>query len=281
MPLEPLENFPLDPRAAAQLAYPAQWSRISAEWRGDGPDAAWLMYSANYLLRTAGQRWALDPLLLPSRTGGFALPHAADELRGLDFIALTHAHADHLDLGLLAQLAGQPVQWVIPGYLLPVVRAQVNLPMNRVVVPVNGVPIRMGPVSLTPFDGLHFEGGHGLPAAGYLVEFEQKRWLFPGDTRRYDLGALPNFGGLDGVVAHLWLGRGSALISPPPLLEPFARFFAGLNPRRLVVAHLEEWGREDDDRWTLAHYHQAARRLAELQPEMQVTSARTGDRIEL
>jgi hypothetical protein len=264
----------------ARLAYPAQWSRIISDWRGEGPDAAWMMYSANYLLRTAGLRWAVDPLLLSSRIGGFSMPHAAEDLRSLDWIVLTHAHLDHLDLPLLARLADQPIRWVIPGHLLPLVCAQVNIPTDRMVVPLNGVPISLGPVTLYAFDGLHFDRGHGVPATGYLAEFNQTQWLFPGDTRCYVRSALPNFGPLDGVFAHLWLGRGGALEPHPALLEPFCQFFSDLNPTRLVVTHLEEWRREDPDRWGAAHYRQVAACLVKLNPKMQVRQAMTGDRVD-
>ena len=60
---------------------------------------------------------------------------------------------------------------------------------------------------LTPFDGLHIHGEHGVPAMGYLAEFSKKRWLFPGDTREFDFSKLPDFGELDDVIGHLWLGK--------------------------------------------------------------------------
>ena len=47
---------------------PAIWDKLFAEWNSPGPeDRAWLMYSANYLFRTQGVRWAMDPLALNSR----------------------------------------------------------------------------------------------------------------------------------------------------------------------------------------------------------------------
>jgi L-ascorbate metabolism protein UlaG (beta-lactamase superfamily) len=264
----------------ARASYPFQWSQIISDWQLDGPDAAWMMYSANYLLRTAGLRWAIDPLLLSSRIGGLDLPHAGWDLNRLDLIVLTHAHKDHLDLNLLSQLVNQPILWVIPEHTLSLIHSRMAIPMDRIIVPVNGQPIQAANLTLTAFDGLHQDGSNGIQATGYLAEFNQKRWLFPGDTRCYDRSALPEFGKLDGVFAHLWLGRASALIQPPPLLESFCQFFLELNADRIVISHLAELGRDEFDLWDEDHFRSVAERLAQLEPGKKILKAMTGDRIE-
>jgi len=53
---------------------------------------------------------------------------------------------------------------------------------------------------------------------GYLAEFGTKRWLFPGDTRSYNFEKLPDFGKLDGVIAHVWLGKTEAMQANPSLI---------------------------------------------------------------
>jgi hypothetical protein len=50
---------------------------------------------------------------------------------------------------------------------------------------------------------------------GYLLEFNGKRWLFPGDTRSYDASLLQSFGPLEGHFAHLWLSRTGAYLEVP------------------------------------------------------------------
>jgi hypothetical protein len=41
---------------------------MTAAWRQDNlTDQLWLMYSANYLVRSAGVCWAIDPLTLANR----------------------------------------------------------------------------------------------------------------------------------------------------------------------------------------------------------------------
>jgi len=258
-----------------------------SEWAcpGDG-DRAWLLYSANYLFRTGGIRWALDPLSLRRR-----LP-SADEadvsaLAALDYIVLSHRHADHLDLPLLYRLRDFPACWIVPPFLVDELR-DIDLPAGKLIPALPMEPLQLGALQLTPFEGLHweFDAGYpgnrrGVPAMGYLAEFSQKRWLLPGDTRSYDLNQLPDFGPVDGVFAHLWLGRGQAPSDRPALLEQFCRFFLALKTSRLVITHLKEVGRSVGEYWDDRHYQQARSLLLEYCPTVQVESAIMGNSIRL
>lgn len=242
---------------AAKLAYPGLWKTFTSEWREEtSVDSIWLTYSANYLLHTAGVKWAIDPFSLSTRVPGVHQPDFASDLDKLSLVVLTHEHNDHLDLNLVRAVRDIPITWIIPGYLQGRVLAAVDLPRERIITPVNGCPIQYQDLTLTPFKALHIHGKHGVPETGYLAEFNGKRWLFLGDTRTYDSTALPDFGILDGVFAHLWLGKASALETPPPMIEEFCRFFFGFAARRLVVTHMYEYGRDEYDLWTLEHYRQ-------------------------
>ena len=124
--------------------------------------------------------------------------------------------------------------WVVPEVILPLVQRQAGLPAKQILVPKPLQPIELHGLRITPFDALHWEdapdypdGRRGVPATGYLIELGGKRWLFPGDTRTYNVTQLPHFRPLDVLFAHLWLGRGAALQSHPPLLELFWRFSPG------------------------------------------------------
>lgn len=267
---------------AANRQYPSLWKKFTRDWRADDPqDALWLTFSANYLLRTAGVRWALDPFSLLTRTGGADQPEFARDLASLQLVALTHAHADHFDANLLAAIADLPICWLIPGFMLERVLQIADIPAERILIPQIGESLRFGALTLTPFEGLHIHAEGGLPEMGYLAEFSGKRWLFPGDTRVYDAQRLPGFGSLDGVLAHLWLGKACALMDTPPLLDDFCRFFAGLVARRIVITHLEELGREPEDFWTRRHSRLVSGWLANIAPAASVSSALTGHRLNL
>ena len=281
-------------RAEAAGRYPNLWSRIIAEWKTPGPeDRAWLMYSANYLLRTCNVRWAIDPVRLKHRLPTAPEMDVARDLSGLSFVLLTHNHADHLDLDLLRALRDLPIRWVVPEPLLPCVVDQAQLPAENIIVPRTMEPIHIQGIKILPFEGLHWEEPpqtdfeifagplRGVPATAYLVEFGPKRWLFPGDTRTYNPSQLPSFGPVDGLFAHLWLGRSCALMDEPPLLEAFCRFWIGLQPQRLIVTHLEEFGRDAADFWDEEHFQRVLVRLREISPNTHTSSAYMGESISL
>jgi len=262
----------------------ATWQQITAEWRADDPeDRTWLMYSANYLLRTGGVRWAIDPFTLNARLPHAPRVNAAESLRPLSFVLLTHRHADHLDLALIHELRDVPVRWVVPDFLVAPVE-EAGVPRARLMVPKMLEPVQIDGVTITPFPGLHWEYDasgtgeplRGVPAVGYLAVFGQKRWLFPGDTRCYDAAQLPNFGPVDAVFAHLWLGRGCALMDRPPLLDAFCRFFLSLQPRQIVVTHLNELGRAPEDYWDERHYALVREQFQQLAPHLPVSACFAG-----
>ena len=274
-------------RAVVVARYPALWSKMISEWqRPADEDRAWLLYSANYLFRTAGVRWALDPLTLHQRVPS-APEVDASALAALDFVVLTHRHADHLDLGLLRLLRDYPIHWIIPACLLDPLQT-LNLPPGKMTIPRPLEPLRLGGLTLTPFNGLHREadssrpdGQRGVPAMGYLAEFKGKRWLFPGDTRTYDASQLPRFGPVDGLFAHLWLGRGLALDDQPPLLENFGRFCLDFQPKRIIVTHLDEYGRSADEYWDSGHFQQVKEWFRGHAPDVLVESAGLGDCVDI
>lgn len=280
----------IDRRCESLIArYPAIWDRMISEWKSSAPeDRVWLMYSANYLFRTRLVRWAIDPLTLKSR-----LPQAPDmdvatDLRSLDFVLLTHSHADHLDLGLLSALRHLPTLWVVPEDLFGLVREQAGLSANQILVPRPFQSIELYGLRITPFDAQHWRpdpdrpsGRRGVPEMGYLVEHSDNRWLFPGDTRTYDISQLPALGSVNAAFVHLWLGRASALLKEPPLLREFCRFCEALQSRRILVTHLHEYGRDADDYWDENHYQQVKHCIQESAQDITIQSAVMGESLSL
>ena len=268
--------------------YPRRWSHIVEKWKEGGrEDRAYLTYAANYLFCTNGTRWAIDPLTLKRRLATAQSVEVAESLSSLEFVILTHEHNDHFDNALIYALKDAPIRWVIPRAMLPLVTRATGLSEKKIVVPENLKPISLGNIQVVPFEGMHWEdtikdgvaGLKGLPATSYLVEFNGKRWLFPGDVRTYAIDAMPGFGRIDGVFAHLWLGRKCALMEPPPLVNAFCDFYTALKPKRIIVTHLEELGRNALDYWDDIHYGQVQPRFQHVAPDVAVSSAHTGDEI--
>ncbi len=260
------------------------WRRVTDEWNLPGPDdRAWLVYSANYLLRTGGVRWAMDPLTLRRR-----MPAAPgvdpSTLAGLEFIVLTHRHADHLDPALLHSLREYSPRVIVPPAMLSQVRDEIGVPAEDILVAEHLKPFDLHGIRFTPFYASHWApdstrpgGLRGVPENGYLVEFSGKRWLFPGDTRTYDRSLLPRFGHVDGLLAHLWLGKLKAMEVEASMVDSFCRFCLDLDPGRIFLTHLEELGRDARDYWDEEHAARVLQRFHELAPSLEVTTARMGE----
>jgi len=240
--------------------YPTRWQRMLATWR-QPPRAmmGWLMYAASYLFTTHGVRWALDPVipasrLLPDLPGELPMEVLAD----LSFLLLTHDHDDHVDYRLLAALRSSGVRFVVPEHMLATVRAHANPHEKQLIVAQHGQRLELDGIGVLPFPGWHWyrqADGQlcGLDATGYLVEVDGQRWLFPGDVRDYGVPEIRQLGPVDLLFAHLWLGRGCAGDSVPPLLDAFCDYLRACAPRAVVLAHLYEFSRATDDLWHRRH----------------------------
>jgi hypothetical protein len=269
-------------RVRAKAIYPELWRNLITEWKqADQEDAVWLTYAANYLFNTAGVRWAMDPFSLFSRIGGGRQPDFAHDLDTLQLVVLTHGHNDHLDLNLISAIQSLPITWVIPEFLLNTIKQSVSLDEKRILVPQIGRPIEFENLTLHPFEGLHLHFGSGVPEMGFLVEFNDKRWLFPIDTRKYEPESIVPFAAVSGVFAHLWLGKARALEDHPPLLENFCKFHTAARPERIIVTHLRELGRKAEDYWDLSHYEQVVKIWKEMAPSIRVMYALMGQKVGL
>ena len=275
-------------RAELLARYPICWRRMIARWRADdGPDACWLQYVANYLFRTTGVRWAVDPAFLPAVFGTEDVPPTlAADLAGMSFALLTHGHGDHFCPGTLRALAGLPVRWVVPDHMLSAAVDEAGLREDRILVPEDGKAVEIDGISITAYQACHYDPAPpgaapdervGMPATGYLVETGSHRILLPGDVRTYDASQVPQFGPVDWVFAHLWLGRNAALMDEPPMMDAFCRFTIDLKPRAILLTHVLEVSRDPANYWTLGHARSVVRRLQEIAPDVRVVVPRIGE----
>ena len=83
---------------------------------------------------------------------------------------------------------------------------------------------------------------------------------------------MPDFGPINGVFAHVWLGRGSALQNEHPLMNEFCKFFVELLPKRIILTHLEEFGRDASDFWDNEHVQKISSCISKLDPKISISS---------
>jgi hypothetical protein len=159
-----------------------------------------------------------------------------------------------------------------------------GLPPENIIVPGHLKPIELNGIRILPFTGLHWETTpreirKGVPAIGYLIELNRKRWLFPGDTRTYDASQFPDFGPVDLLFAHLWLGQGCALMEEPPLTDAFCKFCLDLKPRKIALTHLNEFGRDANDLWDESHAEKICFRLQRFAANTPVIALQMGESV--
>jgi len=86
---------------------------------------------------------------------------------------------------------------------------------------------------------------------------------------------------LDGVLAHCWLGRGRALEPDGAILSQFCNFYHSLDAARVIVTHLQDYGRGPHDFWGLEHYRMIEIHYNQLMTGTDISYALMGDKIPL
>jgi L-ascorbate 6-phosphate lactonase len=158
--------------------------------------ALWWLGQASFVLRFAGATVLVDPFLEPHPDRLVPPPFAAEDAAGVDVVAITHDHLDHLDRASLPAIAAASpaARFVAP---LPLA-ASLGIPTERIVglrpgesVDVAGVRVH-GVAALhgdTPADAYCFDGAAGdgeCRFLGYVFAGDTIRVYHSGDTIPYD-----------------------------------------------------------------------------------------------
>jgi L-ascorbate 6-phosphate lactonase len=175
---------------------------------GEGQVALWWLGQSSFGLRTREATVLVDPFLSDHPDRLVAAPFDAASVGGVDVVAVTHDHLDHLDdesLPVLAD-ASTAAQFVVPEPLSDRL-AEIGIPSQRIVSAQPGKPVRLGGVILHPVPACHGDEpqdayGFGRERSGglyrylgYVLEFNGVRVYHAGDTIPYD--------GMEEVVAGI------------------------------------------------------------------------------
>jgi hypothetical protein len=63
------------------------------------------------------------------------------------------------------------------------------------------------------------------------------------------------------------------------LLDQFCRYFGDLRPRRIVLAHLMEFGRAMDDYWDVSHAEMVECHCQEKYGQIEISHSLTGQKV--
>lgn len=257
--------------------YDEIWEEIERGLSEEG-DAFFLMGPANYIFLTGGVKWAVDPAFtVPRDRSSFDCIDADRMMNSLDFVLLTHRHADHFDPELMKRYPD--LLWIVPDHMGEEVRAhgRFNLQIVR-----PGDVIRRGEIAIRAFKSLHYDAGTtvGVEETGYFVETNGHRLMLPGDVREYNAAKYPKFEGITHFFAHVWLGRRNALNWPCGAYPGgMAEFILAFDPEKIYLAHLFEATRPLPDMWTNAHAGLVMDEIAGRRPGAAVCALQPGQRI--
>ena len=268
-----------------QLHFDERFRRALTVW--DQPArGTWfsLIHSTSFLFQTNGFRWAMD-IAFRNTYRMAQLPHLASVLlKDLELMIISHSHADHFEERTVRRLAENDTRWIIPDFLVETALAW-GVRRDRIISAVAGEKIRIGPLTVLPFEGRHFRPvtGKGVRSYGYRVSVQDgPTMVFPGDTRDFSLAGLPSFPEADWCFANVWLGDKSGLSDHyGDILTDYARFMLHFSGKNIIFAHLYECNRKAEDMWRRAHARLITDTMRELSPRTQIHIPASGDVIPL
>jgi len=242
-----------------------------------------LIHATSYLFSTNGYPWAMDIAFRKAWHLCRSPRYAAEILRPLKLMILSHGHGDHFEEETIRVLAGNDMDWVVPDFLAEQALSY-GIARERMHIAAAGEPITAGPLTILPFEGRHYRPitHTGAPAYGYLVTSDDAPSLvFPGDTRDFALDGIPKIPEADYCFAHVWLGDNNCLDSEFPLAPDFAAFMLQFSRKNIFLTHLYENERPAPCIWQAHHAHYLADVIHSTSPDTHTIIPAPGDVIRL
>lgn len=232
-----------------------------------------------YVFQHAGKRFVIDPCFRFPWVRDIVAERMAEDLDTVESILITHSHSDHWELETVKMLSHLQVRWMIPDSFNEEMIINACLDRKKCIQLSDGDRIGLVGTEAVVFRSPHEKPDNtgGVPEKGFLFNFAGKHMLFPCDVRDYNTKKLPEFGQVNTVFAHLWLGNGNALNFPcEPYLSRFSEFVSHYKPDRVFLGHLYELGRTVDQMWTYTHAGLAADALHALNWDIEVIPLQIG-----
>ncbi|MBQ6707649.1 MAG: MBL fold metallo-hydrolase [Clostridia bacterium] len=207
-----------------------------------------------------------------------------DDLNKLKYFFITHDHIDHYDKRLISELKDTDIIWIIPDFFDNDEIFSLGLKEEKIIWAKKDEKIELDFGTVTVFESRHIRvTGEGVEEYGYIFDTkENKRIVCPGDLRRYGKDLFIDFGKIDTLILHVWLGGGNAENYPfEPYASDFSKFAADLNPNKIIFGHLNEFVRTRDEMWSYAHAGVVTAGIKALKPDTQIIAPYVGDMADL
>lgn len=263
-------NFERDFRRAAEV------------WGGNEGCRLSLANGTFYLFNTGGFKWAMDPGLRYARYLTDTVKHLSEIFADTKLMVVTHFHVDHFEAESVRELAKCDMLWVIPDFMYDNA-IEYGIRPDKIVVAHANEPICIEKLTILPFTGRHFRPitHKGIDEYGYYITAEgAPSMAFPADVRDYSVDGLPDIPKADICFGHVWLGDGCAHDEcHTELAEAMARFLLEFSDKHVVLAHLYENGRRDEDMWREEHADEVAEHILAHSPGTKVSVPKLGEHI--
>ena len=261
------------------------WFSEAASVLSEQEKGTWfgLIHSTSYLFNTDGFCWGMDIAFRNARILAKSPARAAEILKPLKLMLITHGHRDHFEESTLRLLSGLDLQWIIPDFLVEKALSY-GLDPKKIITARPGEWIEVGPLRVLPFPGRHVrpDSGRGPKEYGYHVATKHCSMVFPGDIRDFAPEGVPELPRADYCFAHVWLGDKMALEeSYGRILVDWSAYILSFCRKRLLLTHLNEDGRPDDSMWRPRHARMLAEKIAELSHRTEVRIPTRGEKMKL
>lgn len=241
-----------------------------------------LIQTTAFLFCTNGFRWAMDIAFRWAYRLAKTPYEASKMLSDMQLMIISHEHGDHFEERTVRQLAQNETMWIIPDFLVDTALAW-GIRREKILSARVGEEIRIGPLTVLPFEGRHFRPvtGKGVRAYGYHISAPNSPSIvFPGDTRNFSTAGLPDLPPADYCFANVWLGdKNGFAASYDDIMMPYIRYMLHFSQKNILLTHLYECGRRDEDMWRREHAELIADEMKKLSPDTNIHIPHAGDMI--
>ena len=236
-------------------------------------------FDSSYLFHTNGCKWGMDIAFRNSRYLAKTPAKAAELLKDMQLMVLSHGHRDHYEESTLKALCANDTLFLIPDFLEERTLG-LGIPAEKLVIAKPGTPVTLFGITFLPFVSSHYRpNGKGVKEYGYYVTAPGcPSMVFPVDIRDFSKKAeLPV---ADVCFSNVWL-EDNSIDGWEALVAPWANYMLKFSQKQIFLTHLYEDGRPDDRMWRREHANAVMAELKKCSPETNVTIPQRGQCIPL